>query len=85
MATTADYVLQIKVHLLVSPIVASFTVIEEKVWPDRGYIRIRCALVNEDLLEVAEYFVQEQGECRPERYRYQWMEGKTRKIAPKVG
>ncbi|MCS7282366.1 MAG: DUF6516 family protein [Anaerolineae bacterium] len=37
-------------------------------------------MVNEDLLEVAEYFVQEQGECRPERYRYQWMEGRTGKL-----
>lgn len=80
MATTADYVLQIKVHLLVSSAVASFTVVEEKVWSDRGYIRIRCVLTNGDLLEVAEYFVREDDECRPERYRYQWMEGKTQRM-----
>lgn len=51
-----------------------------KVWLDGGYVRIRCVLTNGDLLEVAEYFVQEQGDCRPERYRYQWMEGTTRKL-----
>ncbi len=80
MATTTDYVLHIKVRLLISPIVASFTVVEEKVWSDRGYVRIRCVLTNGDVLEVAEYFVREQGECRPERYRYQWMEGGTQKL-----
>lgn len=80
MVTPADYVLQIKVHLLVSPVVASFTIVHEKVWPDRGYIRIRCVLTNGDLLEVAEYFVRQKDRCRTERYRYQWMEQTTRKL-----
>lgn len=78
MDTAADYVLRLKIQLLVSPVVASFNIIAEKVWPDRGYIRVRCVLTNGDLLEAAEYFVCEGGKCRTERYRYQWMKGETR-------
>jgi hypothetical protein len=41
MTRPAEYILQLKTHPTLSPIVISFTVVEEKVWPDIGYIRIR--------------------------------------------
>lgn len=31
-------------------------------------------LSNTDFLEVAEYFVLEEGRCKTKRYRYQWMD-----------
>ena len=37
MTTPVEYVLQLKARLVTSPIVASFTIVEEKVWPERGY------------------------------------------------
>jgi len=80
MTTPIEHVLQLKAKLAISPIVASFNVIEEKVWPDRGYIRIRMALSNRDFLEVAEYFVLEDDECVTHRYRYQWMDGERREL-----
>ena len=80
MTTPAEYVLQLKAKLVISPMVASFTVVEEKVWPDRGYIRIRMALSNGDFLEAAEYFVLEGEECVTRRYRYQWMDGERREL-----
>lgn len=73
MTTPAEYVLQLKAKLAISPIVASFDIVEEKVWPDRGYICIRMALSNGDFLEAAEYFVLEDEDCVTHRYRYQWM------------
>ena len=56
MTTPIEYVLQLKARLVTSPIVASFAVVEQKVWPDRGYIRIRMALINGDFLEAAVLF-----------------------------
>ena len=41
MTSPVEYVLQLKTGLLLSPIVVSYTFVEEKVWPDRGYVRIR--------------------------------------------
>jgi hypothetical protein len=75
-----EYALQLKARLVTSPIVASFTIVEEKVWPDRGYIRIRMVLSNGDFLEAAEYFVLEDEECVTRRYRYQWMDGERREL-----
>ena len=80
MTMPVEYVLQLKARLVTSPIVASFTVIEEKVWPDRGYICIRMMLSNGDFLEAAEYFVLEDKECVTRRYWYQWMDGERREL-----
>jgi len=80
MTTPIEYVLQLKAKLVASPIVASFNVVEEKVWPDRGYIRIRMELGNGDFLEAAEYFVLEDDECVTRRYRYQWMDRERREL-----
>jgi len=80
MTAPIEYVLQLKARLVTSPVVASFTFVEEKVWLDRGYIRIRMALSNGDFLEAAEYFVLEDDECVTHRYRYQWMDGERREL-----
>ena len=80
MTIPIEYVLQLKAKLVASPIVASFTIVEEKVWSDRGYIRIRRVLSNGDFLEVAEYFVLEDEECVTHRYRYQWMDRERREL-----
>ncbi len=80
MTTPGEYVLQLKARLVTSSVVVSFTVVEEKVWSDRGYIRIRTALSNGDFLEAAEYFVLEDDECVTYRYRYQWMDRERREL-----
>jgi len=80
MITPAEYVLHLKTQLSLNPIVVSFTIVEEKVWSDRGYIRIRMTLSNGDFLEVAEYFVIQDGKCVTHRYRYQWMDGQRREL-----
>lgn len=80
MTTATEYVLELRAKLATSPIVASINIVEEKVWPDRGYIRIRMALSNGDFLEAAEYFVLEDDECVTYRYRYQWMDGERREL-----
>ena len=68
------YLTGIKAKLVTSSIVISITVVEEYVLPDRGYFRARLGLSNYDFLEVAEYFVLEDGKCVTRRYRDQWMD-----------
>ena len=69
-----QYVADIKAKLVASAAVATITIVEERLLPDRGYFRARLTLSNSDFLEVAEYFVVEAGRCMTRRYRYQWMD-----------
>ena len=69
-----QYVTDIKAKLVASTAVATITIVEERLLPDRGYFRARLTLNNNDFLEVAEYFVAEAGRCVTRRYRYQWMD-----------
>lgn len=71
---TLRYLGDIKAKLVTSSIVASISVVEEYTLPDRGYFRARLSLENGDFLEVAEYFVFEEGRFSTKRYRYQWMD-----------
>ena len=80
MATPAEYLVQLKTKLAISQIVVSFSVVEEKVWPDRGYVRIRMVLSNGDFLEAAEYFVLQDDDLTTHRYRYQWMDRECREL-----
>jgi len=64
----------IKATLVTSSVVVSIAVVEERILLDRGYCRARLTLSNNDFLEVAEYFVLEEGRCVTRRYRYQWMD-----------
>jgi hypothetical protein len=68
------YLIEIKSRLVASTAVVSIEVMEEYILPDRGYFRARLELINNDFLEVAEYFVVEEGRCQTRRYRYQWMD-----------
>ncbi len=69
-----EYLAEIKSKLVASAVLASITVVEEYALPDRGYLRARLELSNNDFLEVAEYFVLEEGGWVTKRYRYQWMD-----------
>lgn len=69
-----QYLTDIKSRLIASPIVQTFSIVEERDLDDRGYFRTRVTLINTDFLEIAEYFVIVDDQPRPERYRYQWMD-----------
>jgi hypothetical protein len=73
-----QYLTEIKTKLVASPAVASIVVVDEYTLSDQGYFRARLRLANHDFLEVAEYFVVEQGQCVTKRYRYQWMDESQR-------
>lgn len=63
-----------RVRLTTSPVVWAFSVMEDRVGLDYGYLRVRVELVNSDFLELAEYFVARNDTVEVKRYRYQWMD-----------
>lgn len=67
-----------RVRLTTSPVVRAFSVMEERVGLDYGYLRVRVELVNSDFLELAEYFVTRNDAVEVKRYRYQWMDSTQR-------
>lgn len=68
------YLTEIKAKLVASASVTLIEILQEYTLPDRGYFRARLKLSNNDFLEVAEYFVVQEGHCVTMRYRYQWMD-----------
>jgi len=66
---STSYLVGIKSRLVASSAVVSVEVVQEHALPDRGYFRARLTLANSDFLEVAEYFVVEEGLCQTIRYR----------------
>ena len=79
---TDNYLTTIKVKLLTSPLVKSFTVVKERSISDQGYFRARLSLNNGDFLEIVEFFTVKNGACITETYRYQWMD-ETKQILRK--
>ena len=73
MTEPADYLAAVETSLLVSEIIADYTLIIARANTDDGYLRIRATLNNGDFLEMAEYFLVLEDEIITEDYRYQWM------------
>jgi hypothetical protein len=71
---TEDYLTAIKVKLIASSVVKSFTIVKERATSDQGYFRARLTLKNNDFLEIVEFFVIKDQTCITETYRYQWMD-----------
>ncbi len=75
-----DYLDAIKLKLATSPIVREADVVQERSLEDRGFFRARLRLVNDDFVEVAEFFVIDQGQVETVEYRYQWMDSDQRRL-----
>jgi hypothetical protein len=69
-----DYINTVKIKLATSRIIIKISIVEEKILFDRGYLRARLTLVNNDFLEIAESFTIINGHFVTLGYRYQWMD-----------
>jgi hypothetical protein len=67
-----DYIEDIIQDLSVSRAVSSFIVLKIEVGEEHGYIRIKCKLLNDDILEFAEYAIICKREIHVETYSYHW-------------
>ncbi len=61
-------------RLTTSPVVLSYTIVEERMGPDFGYLRVRVDLGDGGFLEMAEYFVIDANSVTVKRYRHHWMD-----------
>ena len=82
MSIAHTHLTETRVRLTTSPVIRTFSVIEERVGLDYGYLRVRVELVNLDFLELAEYCVIRNDAVEVKRYRYQWMDS-TQQILTK--
>lgn len=74
-----DYLDAIKLKLTISPSIREIAVVQERGLEDRGFFRARLRLVNDDFVEVTEFFVIDLEQVQTVDYRYQWMDsGKQR-------
>jgi len=80
MKIVRDCLEDIKTKIIMSGVVKSMTIVAERALTDRGYFRARICLVNDDFLEVSEYFIVELNECSTIEYRYQWMDNSKQRL-----
>ena len=75
-----DYLDAIKLKLTTSPIIKEAHVVQERSLEDRGFFRARLRLVNDDFVEITEFFVIHQGQVQTVEYRYQWMDSDKQRL-----
>ncbi len=69
-----------RARLTTSRVIRTFTVMEERLGLDYGYLRVRVELFNDDFLELAEFFVISNDAIEVRRYRYQWMDSTQQQL-----
>ncbi len=76
-----SYLDDIKIKITLCPVIKSVKIIDERaVLSDRGYFRAIIKLINDDFVEISEYFIIENGNIITNKYRYQWMDEKQQKL-----
>ncbi|NJL98827.1 MAG: hypothetical protein HC818_04415 [Synechococcaceae cyanobacterium RM1_1_27] len=74
MQSPAGYIAAIKTALDQSPVIATWTLLNEMTLSNRGHIRVRLTLSNGDFVEASEFFSVGSTSIQQQRYRYQWMD-----------
>lgn len=69
-----SYIAQIKAALTHSPVIATWTILNEMKLGDRGHFRVRLMLKNGDFVEASEFFRIHEVRIEQQRSRYQWMD-----------
>jgi len=68
------YLDSIKMTLATSSIVKCIDIVQERVFDMSGFIRIRVRLINDDFMELMEFFRIQNDQAETVEYRYQWMD-----------
>lgn len=74
MIEVEDYLNNIQSRLTASPVILEIEIVSRRGLDDRGYFRARLKLINNDFLEVSEYFEIRAGMPHTKEYRYQLMD-----------
>ncbi len=68
------YLDSIKMTLATSSIVKCIDIVQERIFDMSGFIRIRVRLINDDFMELMEFFRIQNDQAETVEYRYQWMD-----------
>jgi len=71
--TPESYIDSIKITLATSSIVRCIDMLQERTHDLSGFIRIRLRLINDDFMELVEFFKVIDDQVETVEYRYQWM------------
>jgi len=71
--TPESYIDTIKMTLATSSIVRCIDMLQERTHGMSGFIRIRLRLMNDDFMELVEFFKVIDDQIQTVEYRYQWM------------
>lgn len=76
-----NYFADILQELFVSPVISTFGILKMITGDEDGYIRIKCTLINRDILEFAEYVQLQKGKIHIKTYSFHWQsaDGKLKK------
>ncbi|QQE67323.1 hypothetical protein GFS31_40360 (plasmid) [Leptolyngbya sp. BL0902] len=80
MLSPEDYIHRVKATLTQSPVIATWTMLNETILSNRGHIRVRLTLQNGDFVEASEFFYFKETGIEQQRYRYQWMDSTKTKL-----
>ena len=67
-----DYFDRLLQDLIISRAVSSFNVLKQETGEEEGFIRIKCALIDDSILEFAEYVIFYRNKIHVETYSYHW-------------
>ena len=73
--TSDEYLAEIHLALVEGRIVASYTVVRQRVTSQSGHLRVRIELINGDFLEASEFFRLTSEGIKVIDYRHQWING----------
>ncbi|MEK6765867.1 MAG: DUF6516 family protein [Planctomycetota bacterium] len=71
-----DYFDGLVQELFINSAISSFKVLRREIGKDDGYIRIKCKLKNNDILEFAEYIQTRKNKIHLETYSFHWQDTK---------
>ncbi len=75
-----DYLDAVKLKLAMSNLVREAQIVQEYGFEDTGFFRARLGLLNDDFLELSEYFIIVGEVVEVVQYRYQWMDSNRRNL-----
>lgn len=75
-----DYIDDIIQELFISPVVSSFKVLKREIGDEEGYIRVKCTLLNGDILEFAEYLQIRKNKIHIETFSFHWQTADRRLV-----
>ncbi|MDI6736491.1 MAG: DUF6516 family protein [bacterium] len=67
-----EYIEDIVEKLSISPVIKTFHVLRYRITDEEGHLRVKCNLLNNDIVEMNEYFQLEKDKIEVKTYSFHW-------------